>query len=61
MYASFLLCLTATVCDKNIWNFDAILILSVEDLHGLDGFWNGLAAANEHAIDIKGIGVLVRY
>jgi hypothetical protein len=29
-------------------------VLAVEDLHGLDGLGDGLAATDEHTIDIKG-------
>jgi hypothetical protein len=38
---------------------DAILVLAVQHLHGLDGLWNRTAATDEHAIDIKGKGKAV--
>lgn len=31
----------------------SIFIFSIEDSHSLNGFWDGVAAPDEHAVDIK--------
>ena len=38
---------------------DAILILTIQHLHSLDGLWNGPATPNEDAINIEGKGKVV--
>ena len=40
-------------------HFDTIGILAIENLHGLDCFWDGTTTADEDTINIKRKSVLV--
>lgn len=40
---------------------DAPLVVAVEDLHCLDGFWDRLASSYENAIDVKSEDERIRY
>jgi hypothetical protein len=37
-------------------HFNSILVLAIQDLHGLDGFRDRTAASDEHTVDIEGKG-----
>ena len=52
--ATLLFGLTTTVGEEDVRNVNTVLILAVEDLHGLDGLGNGAATTNEDTIDIEG-------
>lgn len=52
--AALLLGLATTVGEEDVWDLDAVFVVAIQDLHGLDGFRDGLSAADEDAIDIKG-------
>lgn len=53
--AALLLSLAATVGEEDVRYFNAVLVLTVENLHGLDGLRDGLSTADQDTIDIKGV------
>lgn len=52
--AALLFGLTATIGEENVRNLNAVLVLAVENLHGLESLGDGLSASHQDAVDVKG-------
>lgn len=48
--------LAGTVGEEDVWDFDAELVVAVENLEGAFAFWNEAVAMDEDTVNVEGEG-----